>query len=160
MVTVKRDLEGLNLTNLLEFGLKIGVLFVLWDLANEDVVRHELLFVGSEKLFIELESSTWLLFNFEIFHCLNSFVESNWVFDADDSRVERSGNVFSDLRFGIKKDTGSLFESDGDFLGIGLILWKIVQVDQVLLLFSDGVTHLCFLCIFFLNLRGFCFCLF
>lgn len=156
MVTIKRDLEGLNLTNALEFGLEIGVLFVLWDLADEDVVRHELLFVASEKLLVKLESSTWLLFNLEIFHCLNSFVESNWVFNADDSRVEWSGDVLSDLRLGIEKDTSLLFEGDGDFFGIGLILWKIVQIDQVLLLFSYGVTHLDFL-YFFLNLGGFVF---
>lgn len=148
MVTIKRDLKGLNFTNLLEFGLEIGVFFVLWDLADEDVVRHELLFVASEKLLVKLESSAWLLFNFEIFHCLNSLVESNWVFDADDSRIEWSGDVLSDLRFGIEEDTGLLFESNGDFFGISLVLWKVVQVDQVLLLFSDGVTHLNF-CVFF-----------
>jgi len=156
MVTIKRDLEGLNLTNLLEFLLEIGVLFVLWDLADEDVVRHELLFIASEKLLVKLESSTWLLFNLEIFHCFDSFVESNWVFNADDSRVEWSGDVLSDLRLGIKKDTSLLFEGDGDFFGIGLILWKIVQIDQVLLLFSDGVTHLDMF-FFFLNLGGFVF---
>lgn len=50
----------------------------------------------------------------EILHGLNSFVESDWVLDADDSRVERSGDVLSDLGFGVEKDSSHIFESDGN----------------------------------------------
>ena len=76
MVAVEGYLEGLDLTDALKFLLKIGVLEVLWNGAHKDVVGHELLFVASEELLVELEGSAWLLSNLEELHGFDGLAES------------------------------------------------------------------------------------
>jgi hypothetical protein len=103
---------------------------------------EKLLLVGSEQLFVELQGSALLTLDLEVSHGVAGFVESDWVLDADDGRVEWGGDVLLDLGLGVEEDVGSLLESDGDSLGVGLLSWEVVQVDQVLLLVSSGVLHL------------------
>jgi hypothetical protein len=114
VVRVERNLKTLDLTETLEFLLEVGMLEVLWHGSHEHVVGLELLFVGSEQLLVELEGSALLAFDLEVLHGLAGFVESDWVLDADDSRVERSGDVFPDLWLFVKGDSGLLLESDGN----------------------------------------------
>jgi len=65
-------------------------------------------------LLIKLKGSAWLASNLEELHGFNSLGELLRVLDADDSRVERSGDVFSDLWLFVKGDSGLLLESDGN----------------------------------------------
>ena len=142
MVRVERNLKTLDLTETLELLLEVNVLEVLWHISHEHVVGEELLFVGSEQLLVELEGSALLSFNLEVLHGLACFVESDWVLDADDSRVEWGSDVLLDLGFLVKKDVGFFLEGDGDLSGISLVSWKVVEIDEVLLLVSSGVLHL------------------
>lgn len=116
MIRVERNLERLDLTDSLEFLLEVDVFKILWNLSNENIVGHELLFVASEKLLIELKSSAWLVSNLEVFHGLNSLVESGDILNVNDSGVERSDEIFSDLWLGVKDNSSLLLESNGDFL--------------------------------------------
>ena len=131
----------------------------LWHASHEDVVGEELLFVGSEQLLVELEGSALLAFDLEVLHGLACLVEGNWVLDADDSRVEWSGNVLLNLWLGVKKNVGFFLESDGDLSRIGLISWKVVEIDEVLLLVSGGVLHF-YLFLFWVKERKECVCFF
>jgi hypothetical protein len=47
VVRVQRDLERLNWAELLEMFVKIDLVHFLWDGTDEDVVREELLLVGT-----------------------------------------------------------------------------------------------------------------
>jgi poly(A) polymerase Pap1 len=86
-----------------------------WDGSNENVVGHKLLSVISKELLVKLKSSALFPSNIEVFHTFTSFVEINWIFDADDSRIEWSGDVFSNLRLGVKKNSRLFFKGDGNF---------------------------------------------
>ena len=121
MIRVKGDLKTLDLSETLEFLLEVSMSEVLWHTSHEDVVGEELLFVGSEQLLVELEGSALLSFDLEVLHGLAGFVESDWVLDADDSRVEWSGDVLLDLWLLVKKNVGLFLEGDGDLSGIGLV---------------------------------------
>lgn len=61
-----------------------------------------------------MEGSAWLASDLEELHALNGLGELLRVLDADDSRVERSGDVFPDLWLFVKGDSGLLLESDGN----------------------------------------------
>jgi hypothetical protein len=107
-------------------------------------VGLDLLLVGSEELLVELEGSALLALDLEVLHALNGLVEGDWVLDADDGGVDWGRDVLLDLWLGVKKDVGFFLDSDGDLSGIGLISWKVVEIDKVLLLVSSGVLHLFF----------------
>jgi hypothetical protein len=77
--------------------LQIGVFPILWDVPNEHVVGKKFLFVASKQVLIELKSSALLTIDIEISHFLTSFLKLNWVLNGNHGRVERSGNVSSDL---------------------------------------------------------------
>ena len=79
-----------------------------------------------------MEGSARLASNLEELHGLNGLGELLRVFDADDSRVEWSGDVLSDLRLLLEDDSGLLFKGDGNLSGVGLFLRKVIQVDEVL----------------------------
>ena len=142
MVGVKRNLKTLNFTESFEFLLQVGVSQSFWDALDENVVALKFLLVGSEQLLVELEGSALLALDLEVSHGLAGFVESYGVLDADDGRVEWGGDVLLDLWLGLEENAGFLLEGDGDSLRVGLISWKVVQVDKVLLLVSSGVLHL------------------
>ena len=157
VVRVERNLKTLDLTKTLEFLLEVGVLEVLWHGSHEHVVGLELLFVGSEQLLVELEGSALLAFDLEVLHGFAGFVESDWVLDADDSRVEWGGDVLLDLWLLVKKNVGFFLEGDGDLSGVGLVSWKVVEIDEVLLLVSGGVLHF-YLFLFWVKERKECVC--
>ena len=79
-----------------------------------------------------MEGSARLASNLEELHGLNGLGKLLRVFDADDSRVEWSGDVLSDLRLLLEDDSGLLFKGDGNLSGVGLFLRKVIQVDEVL----------------------------
>ena len=114
VVRVEGHLQRLDLAHGFELLLEVLVLEVLWDGSDEDVGSSELLFVDTEKLLVELKGSARLASNLEELHGLNSLGELLWVLDADDSRVERSGDVFPNLRFFVKDDSGLFLEGHGD----------------------------------------------
>jgi hypothetical protein len=156
VIRVKGNLKTLDLTEGLELLLEVVMLEVLWDALDEDVVGQELLLVGSEELLVELKSSALLALDLEISHGLAGLVEGDWVLDADDSRVEWGGDVLLDLWLGVKEDVGFLLEGDGDLSRVGLISWKIIEIDKVLLLVSGWVLHL----FLFLEYEKECVCFF
>ena len=61
-----------------------------------------------------MEGSAWLASDLEELHTLNSLGELLRILDTDDSRVERSGDVFPNLWLFVKGDSGLLLESDGN----------------------------------------------
>jgi hypothetical protein len=144
MVRIERHLKTLDLSESLEFLLEVRMLEVLWHGLDEDIVGKELLLVGSEELLVKLEGSALLSFDLEVLHGLASLVEGDWVLDAHNGGVEWVGDVLLDLGLLVKKDVGLFLKSDGDLSGIGLISWEIVQVDEVLLLFTGWIVHLFF----------------
>ena len=141
MVRVERNLKRLDLTKTLVFLLEVHMLEVLWDVLDEHVMRLNFFLVGSEQLLVELKASALSSFDLEELHGLDSLVEHDWVLDADDSRVECGGDVLLDLWLLVKKNVGFFLEGDGDLSGIGLVSWKVVEIDEVLLLVSGGVLH-------------------
>ena len=84
--------------------------------SNEDVVVLQLLFVTSKELFVELEGSAPLSVDLEISHGFSCLVEFLCIFHLNDSRVEWSGKISSDLWLSISecdlglglKDLGNL----------------------------------------------------
>jgi hypothetical protein len=116
VVGVKRNFETLNFSESFKFLLQVGVRKILWDALDEDVVGLNLLPVGSEQLLVKLEGSALLALDLEVFHGLAGFVESDWVFDADNSREEWGGEVLLDLWLGLEEDAGLILEGDGDSL--------------------------------------------
>jgi hypothetical protein len=116
VVGVERNFETLNFSESFIFLLKIRMGELLWNALDENVVGEKLLFVGSEQLLVELKGSALLALDIEVSHEFAGFVKSDWVLNADDSRVEWGGDVLLDLRLGVQKDVGSLLEGDGDSL--------------------------------------------
>jgi hypothetical protein len=115
MVTVERNFKTFDLSVFLEFLLKICMSGVLWDGLDEHVVVQKLFLVGTKKLLVELECSALLTVNGEVFHFFGCVVEFLGILDLDDTRIEWSGNVSSDLWLDVKTDASNLFESISKF---------------------------------------------
>jgi hypothetical protein len=69
------------------------------------------LVLAGEDLTVRVRGWAFLSWSF-----LGSFLISSsrsaWVLDADDGKVEWSGNILSDLRLGVENDSGFFFEGD------------------------------------------------
>ena len=106
-------------------------LHVLWDGSDEDIVRHKFLLVGSKKLLVELEGSALLLLSvsgidLKVSHLLTGSLKVLKFLNLDDSRVEWSGDVSSDLRSWSNNDSSFLLENHGELGRVGLLLWEVV----------------------------------
>tara|TARA_B110000285_G_scaffold201380_1_gene235990 strand:+ start:1510 stop:1962 length:453 start_codon:yes stop_codon:yes gene_type:complete len=105
-----------------------------WSLV-EDIVVGKLFFVASKKLWIERKGSALellsILLKLEVSHLITSFLVLNWIVDNNNSGVERSEEVSSDLWSLLDDGTALLSESLSDSLGSNVLLWKIVKVHVV-----------------------------
>jgi len=72
-----------------------------WNTFNENVVILKFFFVASKERFVELKGSAHFTVNQEVFHLFSGIIEFDWVFDLDNTRIEWSGDVSSNLRFSI-----------------------------------------------------------
>jgi hypothetical protein len=122
VIWVDGDLEGFDWSILREVLSEESVCDWIrsWGLV-ENVVVSKLVFVASEKLLIERKSSAleflaWLItVNLEVSHLVTGLLVLNWILNDDDSRVEWSEEVSSDL-WSLLDDTAALgSESFGDF---------------------------------------------
>lgn len=131
MVRVQRDLEGLDWTKLFKMFVKIDLVHFLGNGADEDVVREELLLVGTKKLSVEGKGTAWLAFDLEVAHLVTGVLELIGIFDADHGTVERLGDIIFDLGLlGINEgNTGLVLKDLGEFDGADVLLGKIVEVD-------------------------------
>ena len=103
------------------------------DFSDEDVVVQKLLFVASKKLFVELEGTAPFTINGEVSHGFSGIVEFLRVLDLDNSRIEWSGEISSNLWLSVNKgDFGLLLKFLSNLGGSDVYLWKIVEVDKVL----------------------------
>ena len=153
MVRVQRDLERLNWAELLEMFVKIDLVHFLWDGTDEDVVREELLLVGTKELSVEGEGTAWLAFDLEVAHLVTGILELIGILDADHGTVERLGDIIFDLGLlGINEGNAGLVLKDlSEFDGADVLLGKIVEVD---VLRGFHGEELVFLCVF--EFTGFC----
>ena len=81
------------------------------DASDENVVVVQLLFVATKELLVELEGSAPVGSNLEVSHLFSSFTELLGIFDLDNTRVEWSGEISSDLRL-VSKCDFALFLKD------------------------------------------------
>ena len=130
VVRIERDLETLDLSALLEHGVQVLVLDVLWHL-DEDVVVVQLVLVATKQLLVEGKSTALLAIDLEVLHLLASLFKLLGVLDADHGGVEWSGDVSLDLGLGVEDDSGFLLEGDCNLVAADLVLGKIVQVDEL-----------------------------
>jgi len=79
------------------------------NFTDEDVVVKKFLFVTSQKLFVELECSAPLSINLEVLHGFTCFVEILCIFDLDNSGVEWSCKISSDLWLVVNESDFGLF---------------------------------------------------
>jgi len=108
VVSIKRDLQTLNVTILGEVFLELLGVHVRGDLLNEEIVINESLGVGTEKLIVEGEGSALSSINFEISEHLASFFELLRVSNLNDGSVERFVDISLDLGNTLKINTGFL----------------------------------------------------
>ena len=110
------------------------VLEVFWDVFDEDVGGKCCFIISAalaEQVPVELQCSTRLPVNFKIAHFLASDFKLNRVFDVDNSRVKRFGDVFPDLGSCFKNDARLLFENHGYLCAANLVLWQVIKVNQI-----------------------------
>ena len=136
MVWVEGNLETLDLSIFFKFFLEVSKLDVLWDVSDENVVGNELLLVVSEELLVKWKSTALLTVDLKVSHLLTGSLEVFVLIDLDDSREEWFRHVSLDLWL-TDGEVGVGLEFLSDLDGTSLVLWKIVQVDEVLV-FSDG----------------------
>jgi hypothetical protein len=147
MVSIVWDLKTLDLSVLLEFLMEIWMIPWGVDGSNENVVVLELLFVTSKKLFVELECSAPFSVDLEVSHCFSSFVEFLCIFHLNNSRVEWSGKVSSDLWLSISEcGVGFFFKDLGNLGRSNVVFWQVVQVNVVLV--SECLWHGVFVFVF------------
>jgi hypothetical protein len=103
-----------------------------WDGSDEYIVAVKLLLVGSKELLVELESSAPVVSDLEVSHLFSCITELLGIFDLDNSGIEWSGEVSSDLWLGGKGDATLALKDTGDLLGSEFLLWKVIKVDVVL----------------------------
>jgi len=147
VVSIKRDLQTLNVTILREVFLKLLGVHVRGDLFDEKVVINKSLGVGSEKLIVEGKSSALSAFNFEISENLASFFELLRIRNLNDGGVERFVDVSLDLRNTLKIDSGFLKKLRNFNRGV-VFLGEVVKIEEILLVQWVKVGH------------GFCFVLY
>ena len=131
VITVERNLERLDGTNLAEDLMQLLMSDILRDGTDEDVLREELLLVGTEELSIERKSTALLAVDLEVSHLLAGSLELLGVLDVDHGGVEGLGDVILDLRsLGVTEDNaGLILEAFGNLDRGDLVLGEIVQVD-------------------------------
>jgi hypothetical protein len=152
VVWVEGNLQRLDLSDRLKLGLQVFVSHFLWNTLDENVVGDELLLVVTKELLVELEGSALLSVDGEVSHLFTGLLELSGVLDVDDGGVERSGDVSSELWLDVEVNLGLVLESLCDLLGTDVGLWKVVQVDEVLVLVSEWLKHFIFI---FLKCKGF-----
>ena len=110
------------------------MLEILGNIPNKDIVGHQFLLVGTKQLLVKLEASAWLALDLEVLHLLAGQMEVGGVLDAHDRGEEGPSDVLTDLRLRVQTDSGFLFESHRDAPRVSFLSWKVIKVDQVLIL--------------------------
>lgn len=116
MVVVHGDFATHDWSIVGKFGVEVLVAPLLVNGSDKHVVVNELLFVTSKDLLLELEGSAPFSVNLEISHGLSCIAELLWILDLDNSRIEGSGKVSSDLWFGRERNLALGFEYLSDLL--------------------------------------------
>ena len=87
---------------------------LLVDSSDENVMVLKLFLVASKELLVELECSAPLSVNLEISHGFSGITELLSILDLNDTRVEWSGKVSSDLWLSVKGNLSLALESMGN----------------------------------------------
>ena len=141
VIGVEWNLQTFDVSEFLIFVLQIDVLHVFWNVLDENIVWSKLFFISSKKLFIKLKSTALFTVNFEVSHSFACLFELNWVLNVDNGRVEWSCKISSNLWLDIKVHVSLRLESFSNFLAANVLFWKIVKIDQILVLVAEWLMH-------------------